>query len=50
MFLSLARIVASSECQATLHTEESVEVQKSHDLCSAHNTMDALPSLEIIVW
>lgn len=48
MFFSLARTVASSECQAMLHTEESNEVLRGHDLCSAKSTMDAYQ--EIIVW
>lgn len=44
MFLSLARMLASFECQAT-----SMEVFKGHDLCSANNNMDVLASQEIIV-
>lgn len=50
MFLSLARMVGSFECQATLHTEESMEVLKGPDLCSANNNMDVLASQEIIVF
>lgn len=50
MFLSLARMVGSFECQATLHTEDSMEVLKGHDLCSTNNNMDVLASQESIVW